>query len=383
MIAITNAKIVLENTIILDGVLLIENDRIVSVANSEEIRIPDEAEVYDANGSYVGPGFVDIHVHGGNGHFLYEQPALAAEHFLRHGETTLLSALYYDLSKEEFLKYIQRVKDAARNKDAAQIIEGFYMEGPYMNPKYGASPEKNKWRGRINKEDYQSIIELAGEFAKVYVVAPEREGIEEFVRDIKAVNPGAVFSVGHSEATPKQVRALKKYGLTLQTHCMNATGRVSTLAGVRGCGPDEACLMDGEMYAELICDSCGTHVNPDMLKMVIGIKGVDKVVLISDSYVSKEETPEELKHIEDLQYDANGNLCGSKLTLDVACRNLLKHTNCGITQAFLMASLNPAKVIGMADEIGSIEVDKKANLVFVDDTFNVNKVMLNGKFINK
>ena len=383
MIAIKNAKVVLENQILWDGALLIENDRIVSVGNLTEIKIPNDAEIYDAEGSYIGPGFVDIHVHGGGGYLLYEEPKLAAEHFLKHGETTVLSALYYDLSKEEFIEYINLVKKEIKNDNAAKIIEGFYMEGPYMNPKYGASPEKNKWRGAIKKTEYQPIIEAAGSLAKVYVIAPEREGIEGFVRDVKEVYPEAVFSVGHSEATPEQIDKLKKFDIKLQTHCMNATGRIKTLAGVRSCGPDEACLMDKEMYAELICDSCGIHVHPDMLRMVIGIKGVDKVILISDSFVSMEESPEDLKHIKDLQFDANGGLCGSKLTLDLACKNLLSHTDCGITQAFLMASRNPAKVIGMDDEIGTIEAGKRANLVFVDNAFNVKNVMLNGKFIEK
>lgn len=383
MIAIKNAKVVLENGILWNGVLLIENDRIVSVASAEETNIPDDAEIYDAKDCYVGPGFVDIHVHGGGGYFLYKNPKLAAEHFLKHGETTILSALYYDLSKEEFLKYIECVKEETKKDTAAKIIEGFYMEGPYMNPKYGASPEKNKWRAKIKKEDYLPIVEAVGSLAKVYVVAPERDGIEEFVQDVKKYYPDAVFSVGHSEATPEQVQKLKKYGIRLQTHCMNATGRVETLSGVRSCGPDEACLMDNDIYAELICDSCGTHVHPDMLRMVIGVKGVEKIILVSDSFVSAEESPEEFKHIKDLQFDANGGLCGSKLTLDIACKNLLTHTNCGITQAFLMASRNPARVIGMDDEIGTIEVGKRANLVFVDDTFDIKNVMLNGKFINK
>lgn len=380
MIAIRNAKVVLEKGILWDGVLLIQDSRILSVGASDEVKIPEGTQVCDAGGLYVGPGFVDIHVHGGAGHFLYENPEVAASHFLKHGETTMLAALYYDLSQEEFLASIERVKAAMeRGKDARAIV-GFYMEGPYMNPKYGASPEKNKWRGLIEKEEYQPIVEAAGIHAKVWAIAPEREGIEGFLQDAQAENPDVMFSVGHSEATPEQIQKLKKYGVGLQTHCMNATGRADRGEGVRSCGPDEACLMDPNMYAEVICDSCGVHLQPDMLQMLLRVKGVDRVVLISDSYVSNEPAPEYLKHVTDLQFDANGGLCGSKLTLDMACRNLLTHTDCGITQAFLMAARNPAKVIGMDEEIGTIEVGKKANLVFVDDMFHVKKVMLEGQF---
>ena len=380
MIAITNAKIVLEYGVIWNGVILVEDGKIAKVGKTDEITIPQGAEIYDANALYVGPGFVDIHVHGGGGHILHEEPESGAEHFLKHGETTILAALYYDLSKEEFLSAIERVKNSMKKDGASKSIAGIYMEGPYMNPKYGASPEKNKWCGEIKSTDYMPIIKEAGDLAKVWAIAPERDGIEDFLKDAKKENPTAMISVGHSEATPDEIKKLKKYGIGLQTHCMNATGRPFATPGTRSCGPDEACLMDKDMYAEIICDSCGIHIPADLLRMIVEIKGVDKVVLITDSTVSESQSPESLRHITDLNFDDNGNLYGSTLTMDAACRNLLMHTNCGITQAFLMASRNPAKVIGMADEVGTIEKGKRANLVFVDDMFNVKKVMLQGKF---
>lgn len=381
MIAIINAKVVLEHGILFDSVVLVENDRILAAGKSGEIIVPADAEIVDADGAYVGPGLVDIHVHGGNGHFFYAEPEKAAEYFLSHGETTVLATLYYDLSKEVFLDSVRRVKKAMQQPGPGEAIGGFYMEGPYMNPKYGASPEKNKWRGEIRPEDYAEILAEAGELARVWAVAPEREGIEPFVKDAKAANPYAVFSVGHSEATPAQIRKLKKYGLRLQTHSLNATGRSNkSMGGVRGCGPDEACLADKEMYAEMICDSQGIHVLPDMQRLMVEIKGVDRLILISDSFVSYGESPAHLRHIQDLVYDDKSRLSGSKLTLDVACRNIMSHTSVGICQAFLMAARNPARVLGMDDEIGTIEPGKKANLIFVDDMFHVQKVMLEGTF---
>ena len=113
--------------------------------------------------------------------------------------------------------------------------------------------------------------------------------------------------------------------------------------------------------------------------MIVRTKGVDKVVLITDSFVSDLPAPEKLKHITDLIFDENCWLSGSKLTMNVACRNIMSHTNCGIAQAFLMGSRNPARVIGLEDEIGTIEAGKLANLVFVDDVFNVKKVIFGGK----
>ena len=92
-----------------------------------------------------------------------------------------------------------------------------------MNPKFGCNRENNPWRYPVNKEDYEPLIKACGDFVRVWVVAPEREGILEFVKDAKRENPDVVFSVGHSEAEPKSIEPLMKYGLSLATHHMNAT----------------------------------------------------------------------------------------------------------------------------------------------------------------
>lgn len=381
MICIEKAKVVLENGILWDGAILIQDDRIAAVGNRSEVAVSENVERIDAKGAYVGPGFVDIHNHGGNGCRFDTDPQGAAQYFLQHGQTTVLATLFYDLSKERFLDAIQRIKTVMQTPEGANIA-GCYMEGPYMNPKFGASPEKNLWRGQINEADYTQLVDCAGDIAKVWAVAPEREGVEPFLSYAKTTNPNVVFAVGHSEATPQEISRLKKYGIKLQTHCMDATGRISKWSGTRGCGPDEACFLDDDMYAELICDSMGVHVSPELQRVVLRAKSIDKVILITDSFVSSEESPEELRYVEDLSFDAGANLSGSRLTMDAACRNIMAHTNCGIAQAFLMAARNPARAIGMDDEIGTIEVGKKANLVFVDDTFHVKEVMLNGKLIN-
>ncbi len=380
MIAIINAKIILEDSILDNGILLIKDGKISALGTADEVEVPQNAEIYDAKGLYVGPGFVDIHCHGGNGCRFYDNPSGAARYFLSKGTTTVLATFYTDINADEYLDAIKCVKSAMGRKEGANI-GGFYMEGPYTNEKYGASPEKNKWRGEIREQDFSRVVECAGKDAKVWVVAPERDGIEPFLKKATAVNPDVTISVGHSEATPSQIKHFKKYGIRLLTHCTDATGRAPCPAGTRNCGPDEACFLDDDMYAEVICDSVGIHVNPDMLKLILKIKGRDKVILISDSFVSAEPSPPQFAHIEDLNFDANGGLCGSNLTLDVACRNMRKHTNITMNDAFLMASRNPSRVIGLDKEIGTVEIGKTANLVVVDQDFHVQKVILKGEFI--
>lgn len=374
--AITNAQVVLENGILWDGVVLLEGDRIAQVGSAREIEIPEHATQIDAKGAYVGPGFVDIHVHGGGGYSTYFEPVQASEFFLRHGATSILVTPSYSMPFDTFLEAIRRVKEAG---ERAKTIRGFYMEGPYMNPNYGAHAYMNPWRGDIDPEQFRALVDEAGDMAKVWAIAPEREGLIPFLEYARKVNPDVVFAVGHSEATPAQIRSLGKYRPSLQTHSMNATGRVPAPKGTRDFGPDEYCLKEPDVYTELISDSCGIHVNPEMQQFLLHNKGTHRVVLITDSTVYNNPTPERFAHVKDLNFDERGGIAGSKITMDLACRNIMTHTNCGIAQAFLMASRNPARVVGMDDEIGTIEPGKRADLVFVDDKFNVLQVVLGGE----
>lgn len=376
MLYIENANIVIEKGILKNGALLCENGIITKIGKSDSVKPPKNAERIDANGLYIGPGFVDIHNHGGGGYNFFDDPEKAAKYFLKHGETTVLATSYTTYTKAEYLASIEKIKNAM--KTDAKNIAGFYMEGPYLNPKYGAEPKMNKWLGEIKEEDYAQIVESAGSLAKVWAIAPERDGIEDFVKYVKLKNSDAVFAVAHSEATPDEIERLKKYGIKIQTHCMNATGRVGESAGIRGVGPDEYCLMNDYMYAELICDSLAIHVPAYLQKLVLKVKGIDKIILITDSFATNSEMSEKFADAKDLSFDSDGELSGSRLTMDTVCQNFVKHTGSSICDTFLAASRNPAKAIGMDSEIGTIEVGKKANLVVVDENFNLQKVIFEG-----
>ncbi|MBQ8416693.1 MAG: amidohydrolase family protein [Clostridia bacterium] len=374
--AITNANIVLENGILWDGVLLLEGGKIHSFGAARDMEIPAEAAVINAKGAYVGPGFVDIHVHEGGKYTTYYEPAEAAEHFLRHGTTSLFATPYYSMTFDEIMRALRTLREAMGK---VKTLKGVYMEGPYTNPDYGANSATNPWRAPIDEKQMRAMVDEAGEMVKVWTIAPEREGILSFLKYAKEVNPAVRFAVGHSEATPMQIRALGKYRPTVLTHAFDATGRLPVYGGTRGYGPDEYCLKEPEVYTELISDSCGIHVHPEMQQLLLHNKGVDRVVLITDSTYQDSPNPENLKHVKDLNFDPWGGISGSKMTMDQACRNIMTHTNCGIAQAFLMASTNPSKVVGLDEELGSIAVGKAADLVFVDDRFNVQEVMVGGE----
>ena len=373
---IKNCQIVLENGILWDGALIIEGDKILNYGKERDITFPENAEIIDANGNYVGPGFIDIHVHGGNGYKTFINVKEAGEFFLSHGETTILATPSTMLNFEQIMQAITNVREGMKT---VKNVKGMYMEGPCISAKYGAGKEGRPWQDGIPYEIYTQIIDYAQDTIKVWTVAPERPDVKGLLEYARKVNPEVRIAVGHSEATPMQIRALGKNKPTILTHALCATGRIPVMSGTRGYGPDEYAFKDNDVYCELISDSYGKHVHPEMQQLVLHSKGVEKVILVTDSTVSQSPNPEELKHIDDLNFTATGGLSGSKLTLDKACRNVMQSTNCGIAQAFLMASTNPSKALGLDDKIGSIEVGKTADLVIVDHKFNVKKVILEGE----
>ena len=377
MLAIINAELVMKDHFIPEAVLFVEGGKIAGFGEMRNTPIPEGCEILDAEGAYVGPGLIDTHNHAGGGKWVFEDPAHAAQFNLQHGTTTMLPTLYFNQNKENLLEQIATMKAAMQTPECANFA-GLYMEAPYMNPKFGADREGNPWKGPICKDDYQPLIDAAGDAAYAWCVATEREHIEEFVRDAKMANPKVIFTVAHSEASPQQIEALMPYGLKVGTHHTNATGDLPKYPECRGVCVDEAVNYNREIYAELICDSRGIHVDPYMLRLVRRIKGDDRIMLISDSCVFDGPVPEGYDGVTDINFDYEGEIAGSKLTLDVACRNMMKHTGTSLVDVFNFASYNPAKCYGMTDR-GEIAVGKRADLVFVDHKMNVKKVILKGE----
>ena len=381
MLAIINAELVLKDHYMPDAYILLKDGKIFDFGLMKKAPDFSDYEVVDAKGAYVGPGLIDIHTHAGGAHWFYEEPELAAQAMLEHGTTTLLPTLYFSSTKEQLLEQIDVVRDALKGKKHTNF-GGFYMETPYMNPKFGADRENNPWKGPICKDDYQPLLEKAGTDAKVWVLAPEREHIEQFVIDAKAVNPDVKFSVGHSEATPQQIEELMPYGLCIGTHHTNATGTLEIYPECRGICVDEAVNYNKDIYAEIISDTVGIHVNPYNQRLIRRIKGDDRIVLISDQCVFDGPIPpgDLYDGAFDILFDWAGEIAGSKLTLDQACRNFMKHTGASLVDLFKFASTNPAKAVGFADR-GEIRKGLKADLIIVDHKMNVQKVIVDGDVV--
>ena len=379
MKAIINANIIMPDHVIPNGVILIDNGVIVDFGKAKNVEIPKTAEIIDAEDNFVGPGLIDIHTHAAGGNYIMENPAVSSKELLKHGVTSVLPALYYSLDKEHFLDAIDTIIDAHK-KGEFDNFYGFYMEGPYLNPAFGCDQEKNAWRHGVFKKDYQDLIERSKDYTKVWCIAPEREGIEEFVRDVKKVIPNCIFSVAHSEATPEQVEKFIPYGLKIATHHTNATGTLEHYSECRGVCVDEAVNYNKEIYAELICDRIGAHVVPYMQRLVRRIKGDDRLILISDQFICDGPVPEGFEEATDINFDWAGEIAGSGMTLDLACKNVLFHMGCSVCDAFRFASTNPARALGIWDR-GYIAKGNVADLIIVNHLFDIKKVIFKGEKI--
>ena len=376
MTAIINATLVMRDHFIPNGVLLIEDGKIVDFGEKRLLKVPEGCEIVDAEGLWVGPGFVDIHTHAGNNVFFNDDPVVAAKAHLAHGTTTVLPALYYNMNTEAYVKAIGIIREAMK-KPECKNIAGLYMEGPYLNPKFGCEREKNPWKDPVNPERYMPIIEAAGDLARAWALAPERENILDFVLDVKKANPNAVFTVAHSEAEPEQIEAIIPYGLRIGTHHLNATGTLEKYPECRTPCVDETVNYNSSIYAELICDSRGIHVDPYLLRLVRKIKGDDRIILISDAFACDGPVPKGYEDVDDINFDFQGEIAGSKMTLDISCRNMIKHTGASLVDVFKFASYNPARAVGFYDR-GEIARGKRADFVFADAKMGVHGVMFHG-----
>lgn len=193
MYAIINTKLILEDSIIYDGAITFEEGVIVQIGKASEVDIPQNAVIIDAQGHYTAPGLVDIHNHGGCDYLFCEDPVHGCKFFLKHGQTTVLPTLYCNLSCQQMLESLEKLKEAM-NTPIGSVIAGVYMEGPYMGG-FGSNQKHILWGGMIDKQEYMPLIEAMTGIAKVWAIDPARPGIEQFMQDVKALDPNVVFTI--------------------------------------------------------------------------------------------------------------------------------------------------------------------------------------------
>ena len=384
MRAIVHAKVVLPDRVLENGTVLINGQKIQAVGT--DIELPAGTEVVDAAGCYVGPGFVDIHIHGSGIEKKRwpDDPESVAQYHLRHGTTAINACLGYSTPKQELIaqtKMIQSLIDSGK----LPSVYGVGFEGPYINPHEGANTEKNDRCGP-DEDEYTQLYEACRGHVLQWMYAPEmdRDGrFGDFLRDHNVVT-----AVGHTEASPAQIRAAVDKGATIATHLFDAMGcwRGTDSINETGIIQDTAadgCLICPELTYEIIPDSRGVHVKPANMKLTYMLAGPHRVAIITDcttiNYDPADYPPEDKHSAPDLNYNENGELSGSVLTMDRAFRNFMKHTGSSVIDTFLMAATTPAKAVRIDRVTGSVVPGKYADLVIMDSEFNLKQTIFHGE----
>lgn len=374
-VRLTGGTVVLPDRVLAHHTVVVIDGRIATIVPDDQGPTSPNAEVVDISGRYVGPGFVDIHCHGGAGRWVWDDPVAATEHHLAHGTTSMLATTALLESHEANVAAVAAIAAAVR-QGRVRTVRGIHMEGPYLNPDFGAFRELSM---APSADQYLDFPDAAGGLLRTMTIAPELDGVARMVNDLQRATGGAmVFSVGHSRATLAQIEALVPAGLRLATHLMNATGAEATrFAGTREMGVDEAVLADDGIWAEVIADADGVHVRPDMLRLVVQVKGIDRVVVVTDCAAAQPSPG------DDLSYNDRGELAGSALTMDRAVGNLARHARLPLHVAWRMASHNPAAALGMLGEVGQLLPGRRADLVVArydgtDADLAVDQVWLGG-----
>jgi N-acetylglucosamine-6-phosphate deacetylase len=382
--AIHASRILTPDEEISDGVIVVEGSRIVAIGHRDEMRLPPDAVDYVATGMMVVPGFVDVHIHGAGGHDVMEGDARALDRITstvaRHGTTsivaTTVTAPIEDTcrSLQGIAQYIRAHENAESDGLAAEIL-GIHLEGPFISKaRRGVHPPDALAKPSV--ATLGKLIEAADNLVKIVTLAPELPGALELIA--AAVAGKIVAAIGHTDADYDQARAAIHAGARHAVHMYNAMRPFEH----RDPGVVGAILTDPEVTAEVIADL--VHVAGPAIQVLIGAKGFDTVLLVSDG-IAATGMPDgkyrlgnfEVSVKDGVARNSEGKLAGSTLTMDRALRNIVG-IGVPLQDAVRMATVLPARRLGLAGKKGIIAVGADADLVALTPDLRVAGVMTRG-----
>ena len=366
-----------------EAALLIEDGIISAVGVRTELRTPANAQVVDFGDSILAPGLIDIHVHGGAGHDVMDgsdQSLAAIERLMMlHGVTSYCPTTV-TAPVEDTLRSLdalgQAVKRAFSQNDGTRAQPlGVHLEGPFLShAKRGVHPPA--LLQPASRDLFDRMWSAADGRVSVLTIAPEINGAIDLISE--AARRAVCVSLGHSDADASQALAAIRAGARHATHTFNAMRALDHRdPGILG-----PVLTDQGLTADIIVD--GVHVDPEVVDLFVRAKGVEGAVLITDA-ISATGMPDGTYLLGGIEVqvhhgrcEAKGRLAGSVLTLDRAIRNITKFARVSLQDAIRMATINPARVLGIEKRKGTLSVGADADIAVFTPRGEVVRTIVGG-----
>ncbi|MFI0212841.1 N-acetylglucosamine-6-phosphate deacetylase [Streptomyces lydicus] len=381
---LAGARIARPSGVVGSGRITVEGGRIAGV-HSRDVDPAgggDAAGVVDLTGHLIVPGFVDMHVHGGGGgSFSSADPGecmTVVETHRRRGTTSMVASTVTG-------ELTELARQAAVLAELVQQGEltGIHFEGPFISPQRCGAHQPGLLRDP-DPADVRKLVDAAHGTAVMMTVAPELPGGLASVRLL--AEAGVVAAIGHTDSSYDATREAIDAGATVATHLFNAMPPL----GHRAPGPVAALLEDERITVELIND--GTHLHPAVLQLAVREAGAGRVAFITDAMGAagmsdgmyplgpmRVEVRDGVARIS--EGPTAGSIAGSTLTLDRAFKRAVTLDGLTVDQAVQALSVNPARLLGIDDRVGSLEVGKDADLVVLDAAWDVVGVMRRGEWL--
>lgn len=376
---IINGKIFTPQGWMEDGSVLIRDNKILEVTNCDLALIG--AELVDARGMYIVPGYVCMHAHGGGGHDFTECTADAFREVIRahqlHGATSIFPTLSSS-SFEDIRRAAAVCETLMAEKDSPVL--GLHLEGPYLTPKRAGDQFGSKLR-MPDPAEYEPLVE-GTRCIRRWDASPELPGALEFARYLRS--KGILVAVSHTEAEYGDIKAAFEAGFTHTAHFYNGMPGFHKCREYKYEGTVESVYLIDDMTIELIAD--GIHLPGTILRLAYKLKGAERTCLVTDALAwaaADGAVPAGANIvIEDgvCKTADRSSLAGSIATMDVLVRTAVK-AGIPLADAIRMASETPARLMGVDGRKGSLDKDKDADVLILDRDLNIRAAWAMGRLV--